>query len=253
MLPPDIKSLDPWQVEILTSTNRENHVLVHRQGGKSQIIAAKACLIALTEPGSLILNVSPSWKQSLELARTIRACLRRYRDVLQRQHEELDYVDLGLLTDTRNEFELSNHSRIVSLTSNEETIRGYSKPRLIILDEASRIPDDVYLCLRPMLLVSPNWELWIISTPFGQRGFFHMESRNPTFKKYRQTIWDSLKLGRVNRKFIEDEKKKGDIYFQQEFECEFVSNLQTLFTRKELEDHRVTQPPLQALYDCLRS
>jgi Terminase large subunit, T4likevirus-type, N-terminal len=251
MLPPEIRSLDPWQREALTSNASENHVLVHRQGGKSEIIAVKAITVALTEDESLILCVSRSWRQSLELARKIRKALTRYQQALLRQHQELDYVDLGLLTDAKSEFELPNGSRIVSLPPNEETIRGYSKPRLVVLDEASRIPDDVYLCLRPMKLASPNWELWLISTPFGQRGFFYQESRNPSIKKFKHTVDDALRLGRVTQQFIDEERKKGDIYFRQEFQCEFVSNLQTLFNRKELEDLLVDGEPLGELYALL--
>ena len=135
MLPPEISQLDPWQRDVLTSTSPENLVLVHRQGGKSRIIAIKACVVALTEPDSLILNVSRSYRQSLELARKIRESLTIYEDHLQAQNPEVD-VQLALSTDTKSEFELPNRSRIVSLPPNEETIRGYSKPRLVILDEA---------------------------------------------------------------------------------------------------------------------
>ncbi len=252
MLPPEIRQLDPWQVEVVKSVHPENHVLVHRQGGKSRIIGIKASIVALTEPGSLILNISRSWRQSLELARKIRESLTLYQQSLQKQHESFN-VELGLLTDTKSEFELPNGSRIVSLPPNEETIRGYSKPRLVIMDEASRIPDDVYLCLRPMRLASPNWELWLISTPFGQRGFFYQESRNPEIKKYKHTVTDALKAGRVSQQFIDEESRKGDIYFRQEFQCEFLSNMQSLFNRKELEDLLSDGEPLMELYSCIQS
>ena len=247
-MPPEIHRLDPWQQDVLTSSHPENHVLVHRQGGKSRIIAVKANIVALTEPGSLILNISRSYRQSLELARKIRESLNLYRESLQRERVDVT-VDLGLLTDAKSEFELSNGSRIVSLPPNEETIRGYSKPRLVILDEASRIPDPVYLCLRPMALMSPKWEMWLISTPFGQRGFFWQESRNPDFKTYKHTILDAVKLNRVNNGFVEGEKKKGDLYFRQEFNCEFLSNMQSLFSRPELEAALTKEQALEGLYD----
>jgi hypothetical protein len=34
------------------------------------------------------------------------------------------------------------------------TIRGYSGIKLLILDEAARVPDDIYRAVRPMLAVS---------------------------------------------------------------------------------------------------
>ena len=50
--------------------------------------------------------------------------------------------------------ELPNGSRIVSLPGKEETIRGFSGATLIIIDEAARVPDDLYYAVRPMMAVS---------------------------------------------------------------------------------------------------
>jgi hypothetical protein len=58
-------------------------------------------------------------------------------------------------------------------TSVYTTIRGYT-PILIIIDEASRVPDDLYRAVRPMLAVS-HGQIVAISTPFGQRGWFFNE------------------------------------------------------------------------------
>ncbi len=62
-------------------------------------------------------------------------------------------------------------SRIVGLPGNEETIRGFSAVSLLLVDEASRVPDDLYLALRPMLAVSGG-AMWLMSTPCGKQGFF---------------------------------------------------------------------------------
>ncbi len=66
---------------------------------------------------------------------------------------------------------LDNGNRIVSLPGKEGTIRGYSGARLIVVDEASRVPKDLYVSARPMLVVSGG-RLALLSTPFGTRGFF---------------------------------------------------------------------------------
>ncbi len=253
MLPPEIKKLDPWQREVVTAKDKEILLNVHRQGGKSLIVAIVACVVALTEPGSLILIISRSYRQSLELARKVRQCLYVYQCNLQRQNPKFD-VNLGLLTDTKSEFELPNGSRVVSLPPNEETIRGYSRPRLVIFDEHSRIPDDVYLCVRPMFAVSPKWQLFLISTPFGQRGAYYHESQNRDFHKWTWNIEDSLRLGRVPSDFIDKERRKGDVYFRQEMMCEFLGGIQTLFNMKELlAAVRGKFKPLKELYDCITS
>ena len=73
---------------------------------------------------------------------------------------------------TVEELSLSNGSRIVCLPCKEETIRGYAHISLLILDEAARVPDDLYRAVRPMLAVSAG-RLICLSTPYGPRGFFH--------------------------------------------------------------------------------
>jgi hypothetical protein len=47
-----------------------------------------------------------------------------------------------------------NGSRIVGLPGSEGTIRGFSAVSLLLVDEASRVPDELYLAVRPMLAVS---------------------------------------------------------------------------------------------------
>ena len=71
-------------------------------------------------------------------------------------------------------FEFENGSRIVGIASNEDHVRGFSAVTLLIIDEASRVKDEVYFALPPLLAVS-NAAIWLLSTPKGQRGFFHSE------------------------------------------------------------------------------
>ena len=54
----------------------------------------------------------------------------------------------------RQELELENGSCIVSLPGKEGTIRGFSGVKLLAIDEAAWVPDDLYLAVRPMLAVS---------------------------------------------------------------------------------------------------
>jgi hypothetical protein len=65
-----------------------------------------------------------------------------------------------------------NGSRIVGLPGTEATVRGFSAVSLLLIDEASRVPDEIYKALRPTLAVG-NGDLWLMSTPHGQRGFFY--------------------------------------------------------------------------------
>src|SRR5215831_4587952 len=75
-------------------------------------------------------------------------------------------------SETTSSVMLANRSRIIALPGKEQTIRGYASVSLLIIDEAARVPDDLYRAVRPMLAVSSG-RLICLSTPFGKRGFFH--------------------------------------------------------------------------------
>ena len=51
-------------------------------------------------------------------------------------------------------------------------MRGFSAISLVLIDEASRVDDALYKSLRPMLAVGGG-DLWLLSTPYGKRGFFY--------------------------------------------------------------------------------
>src|SRR5262245_44691913 len=65
-LPPD-----PWQPTLLRSAGDRQLVLTTRQAGKSQTVAALALNKALLIPRALVLLLSPSERQSGELAQKV--------------------------------------------------------------------------------------------------------------------------------------------------------------------------------------
>jgi hypothetical protein len=153
---------DPWQRDLLLS--HQPYLLLNcaRQTGKSTTVAAIALHQLLTSPGSLVLLVAPSERQSHELFRKV---LHAYRTLGK---------PIASVRSNRSELELKSGSRLVALPGREETIRSFSGVDLLILDEASRVPDDLYRSVRPMLAVSQG-RLLALSTPFGQRGWFYEE------------------------------------------------------------------------------
>ena len=153
---------DPWQHDLLL--NRHPYLLLNcaRQTGKSTTVAAVALARLLAEPGALVLVVAPSERQSHELFRKI---LHAYQAVGQ---------PIASIKSNQSELELATGARLVALPGREETIRSFSGVDLLILDEASRVPDDLYRSVRPMLAVS-HGRLLALSTPFGQRGWFYDE------------------------------------------------------------------------------
>jgi hypothetical protein len=200
-------SPDPWQREFLFSTDRQVLLNCCRQSGKSTTTAALAVHTALFRAPALILVLSPGLRQSGELFRKIKDAY----NALGRP--------AGVLVENQTTLELACGSRIVCLPGKEETVRSYSRVKLLLIDEASRVPDDLYRAVRPMLAVS-NGRLVALSTPFGQRGWFYREwQHGEGFRKVRIS-WQQCP--RISETFIERERASlGDAWVGQEYECQF--------------------------------
>jgi hypothetical protein len=203
-LPPD-----PWQAGLLRSPSPRTMLLCSRQAGKSLTAAAMAIQAAVMDGPALILLLSPTLRQSGELFRDKVLTLWRALGCPYRSREP-----------TQLELTLSNGSRIVSLPETESGIRGFSNVRLLIVDEAARVTDELYRAVRPMLAVSRG-RLVLLSTPFGQRGFFFEEwQKNPgPWQKVRIT---ADQCPRIAPEFLEDERDAlGERWYLQEYFCEF--------------------------------
>src|SRR5205807_10625629 len=123
---------DPWQRELLLSPAPRILLNCSRGAGKSRVCSALALHTALSRPDSLVLLLSRALRQAVELLRYVKQ----------------GWKALGRPLPTRrlNEtlLELANGSRVVSLPGREETIRSYQGVSLLLIDEAARVPDDLY-------------------------------------------------------------------------------------------------------------
>ena len=213
---------DAWQARVLESEVRQGILNCARQCGKSTVTAVMAVERAYTQAESLTLVVSPSARQSGEFLRKAAQFARK--------------LEVRRKGDGDNEMSLlfPNGSRIVGLPGNEGTIRGFSAVSLLLVDEASRVPDDLYLAVRPMLAVSGGG-LWLMSTPCGKRGFFWetWERGGPEWDRIRAP---ANECERIKREFLEEERETmGERRFQQEYMCEFVETESGMFERDLVE------------------
>src|SRR6266571_2017904 len=214
-------TLDPWQANMVRSTSQRLLLNCSRQSGKSLDAAVLADHTCLYEPGSLVLLLSPSLRQSQEL---FRACLSIYRALDRPVPAEAE---------SALRLELENHSRIVSLPGKEGTVRSFSGVRLLIIDEASRVPDELYMAVRPMLAVSGG-RIILLSTPFGTRGFFWEAWK-------RRAEWDYYEIPatecpRISAEFLLEEKNTmGEWWFLQEYACRFLDAQTASFRSADIE------------------
>ena len=152
---------DERQRELLESEAKRLILNCTRQWGKSTVAAIKAVHRAWCRPGSLVLVASPSERQSAEFLRKSFGHGSEAGDCAARRWR--DHA-ISLL--------FPNGSRIVGLPGTEDTTRGFSAVSLLLVDEAARVEDTAYNALRPSLAMSDG-DLWLMSTPYGKRGFFY--------------------------------------------------------------------------------
>lgn len=72
--------------------------------------------------------------------------------------------------------EWANGSRVVCLPDQPDSAVGFP-PQAIVADEATRVPDKLYLSVRPVLALGAS--LGVLNTPFGKRGWFFRKIDTP--------------------------------------------------------------------------
>jgi hypothetical protein len=202
---------DAWQKTLLNrcSPNRRLLCLTGRQVGKSSACAAKAISRCLSEPGSLVLLLSPSQRQSGELFR--------------KAVETLNALGhpVPLVQETATQLGFANGSRCVALPGSEATIRGFSAAALLIVDEAGRVPDELYRAVRPMLAVSGG-DLICVGTPWLKAGWFYSAWVSP--EPWERVSLPSSRCPRITAEFLAEERQAlGERWYRREYECEFSS------------------------------
>jgi hypothetical protein len=214
---------DEWQERALRSQAGRLLLNCSRQSGKSTTAALLAVWTALYEPGSLVLVLSPSQRQSQEL---FRLCLRVYRTLGRPVPPEAEN-QLSLALETG--------SRIVSLPGQEGTIRGFPAVRLLIVDEAARVSDETYFSARPFLAVSGG-RIVTMSTPFGKRGWWWEAWEDRDGEPWERYLVPATEVPRISPDFLVQEKRTlGDWWFAQEYLCEFQDAQGAVFRTEDIE------------------
>ncbi|MGZ4846284.1 MAG: phage terminase large subunit [Halobacteriota archaeon] len=204
---------DPWQRDLLTATDKRIILNCSRQSGKSTIAAILALFHVLTNPNALVLILSPTQRQSGLLFEKIIEFYEKCGRPLYATHSV-------------TVLKLKNRSRIISLPGSEGTVRGFSAPSLVLIDEAAQVPDDLYYAVVPMFAVSRG-RLILLSTPNGKEGIFWRAWNDSGWKKVKVT---AAECPRIAQEDLELERgMMGGARFAQEYCCEFVQPEASLF------------------------
>jgi hypothetical protein len=225
---------DPWQTEVLRSDARQMILLCSRQSGKSTVTSVLALHEAIYNAPALVLLLSPSLRQSQELFDKIKSAYDSLLDAPRSTQE------------TALTLRVDNGSRIVALPgATDAKIRGFSGAALIVIDEASRVTDDLYQAVRPMIAVSGG-RLVLLSSPFGRRGFFHHEwtEGGPDWHRTKITAYQ---CPRMSKEWLDAERGRiGDWWFKQEYLCEFTETVDSVFSYEDIE--RALDPAVAPLF-----
>ena len=209
---------DDWQSKLIRDEDDWWLLLCTRQGGKTQGISALALATALNRKGALVLILTPSERQSKEVLR----CVSQYYLALFGVPFRSDAI-------TALKIELPNNSRIIALPgSSEKTIRVYAGVDLLLVDEAARVPDELFYSVMPMLAVSGG-RMVCASTPWFSRGFMFREFKDGG-DAWKRVVVTADQCKRISRKFLERERRtKPAAWFAQEYYCQWGSTAAALF------------------------
>lgn len=226
--------LDPWQKEILSY---QGHVLLctGRQVGKTTIFARKAAEYMLAHAEARIIVVSLTEDQAQLMIIMV-------LDYLEKNHKKL--IAKGSKKPTKNRIWLTNKAQILArpVGNTGDAVRGFTGDVLII-DEASRMPELMWTAARPTLLTTGG-EIWMCSTPFGKQGYFyecfenkaqrykvfHISSEEVISKRALSEAWTQRKR-EAAIKFLEEEKKSmSATRYGQEYLGKFMDDLNQYFS-----------------------
>lgn len=199
--------LDGWQRELLRRRGLRELVNVTRQGGKSTSTAAAVLHECSYVPRSKVIVISPSQRQSSLLLSSVAEFADRAK-IRTRPHSG---EDPGLLLPS---------GQFIALPGLEATTRGFSGCTWLVVDEAARVADGLFYSARAYLATT-NGRTWLLSTPFGKRGFFYTEHESG---RWRVTRVPATACPRISAEFLAEQRASlPDAWFRQEYLCEFTS------------------------------
>ena len=127
---------------------------------------------------------------------------------------------------------MTNGTEFEGFPSNSDAIRGDTKIRAIVVDEAAHfnLTDDsvVMNAIEPIVLTNKS-DLYLVSTPRGQRGFFYnIGISENDFKKLQYDY--TCAIGWIySKEDMEQELTRTDLDVDQEYRCQYTSSRSSIF------------------------
>lgn len=210
---------DPWQAEFLRSHDPRNLMLCARQVGKSLVLSFLALHEILTRPGVTVIIIAQRQDQAAELLRKSVAAFYRIG------------APATVLREGTTQFELSTGSRILALPGEERAVHGHTAD-LLIIDEAARVPDEVFFAASPQLSVSKG-KLVALSTAFTKSGWFYEEWDKG--QNYKRWSIEASQCPRHTPEFLRQERRQmGKRWFEASYLNIFGDDIAAVFSMDEV-------------------
>ena len=231
--------LDVWQEKAL---NTKGHMLLctGRQSGKTFLMARKASDYMLNNPRCRIIVVSLTEDQAQLMIIMILDYLERYHKI---------QIAKGHKKPTKRRVFLKNGAMVLArpVGNTGDAVRGFTGDVLIV-DEASRMPEMAFTAAKPTLLTTGG-EIWMCSTPFGKEGYFYecylnkhdrftvIRTNSEEVMKNRPIteVWTQARREGAMRILEEEKKDMSELQYAQEYLGEFLDDLRRWFSDKWIE------------------
>ena len=213
-----------YQKKFITNPSKRKIWVSSRQIGKSWSVAMILAFKALQKSNGLAICISVNSRSASEI---IAKCKQFAESIKILSNGNIDY---SASFDT---IRFSNGSRIMSLPSTADSLRGWSS-QCVVVDESAFVwkLDQILQGLAPTLTRDPNAELILTTTPAGKNGpFYELYNQALNDKQWyvqHTTIYDAIADGlQVDLDSLHSLCPDTD-FLAQEYECRFVSEYSSL-------------------------
>lgn len=219
--------LAPFQRRALDLGSRVTVVVAPRQSGKSRSLAVLALHWAFRRRGQRVLVVSAGE----DAARRLLGQVRRIATGSELLAGSVLDEQAALLT-------LTNGSEVRSVPASERQVRGWTVD-LLLVDEAALVPDDLLLgAAMPTTAARPEARVVLASSPLTAAGAFYDHAvRGDAGSEHVRTFrWALSDAEWITPSVIEAARESmSELRFRAEYEGEFASGADALFTRSALD------------------
>ena len=239
--------LDNWQKEFIE--HRGDCLLcTGRQIGKTTSMAIKAAKRMLEKRTNIIIVSLSEDQAKLIISMILRHLEQTNKTQLKKGNK---FINQNKVTTKNGSVALA---RPVGNTG--DALRGFTGDVLII-DEASRMPELAFTAAEPTLL-STGGEVWMCSTPFGKKGYFwdqynaavgqedtelenemgwkvwHVNGEEVIKNRPISDEWTEEKRRKAIKRLENVRKRWSDLRYGQEILAEFMDDLQRFFTEESI-------------------